>query len=87
MTSFSHIATSYAEGPPKQVPGLSGLHRMMQLLLAERVPEDGCVLVLGAGGGMELTTLSEAHPGWRFDGVDPSAPMLEAARVALGAPA
>ncbi len=85
MTSFSHIATSYAEGPPKQVPGLSGLHRMMQLLLAERVPEDGRVLVLGAGGGMELTTLSEAHPGWRFDGVDPSAPMLEAARVALAA--
>lgn len=83
MSSFSHSASSYAEGPPKQVPGLDGLHRMMQLLLAERVPATGRVLVLGAGGGMELATLANAHPGWTFDGVDPSAPMLEAARSAL----
>ncbi|MHA6297290.1 class I SAM-dependent methyltransferase [Devosia sp. CAU 1758] len=85
MTGFDHAASRYAEGPPKQVPGLAGLHRMMQLLLAERVPETGRVLVLGAGGGMELATLAEAHPGWSFDGVDPSAPMLEAARTALAA--
>lgn len=82
MSGFAHIANSYAEGPPKQVPGLAGLHRMMQLLLAERVPETGRVLVLGAGGGMELTTLAGAHSGWQFDGVDPSAEMLEAARIA-----
>lgn len=85
MSEFAHIANSYAEGPPKQVPGLNGLHRMMQLLLAERVPETGRVLVLGAGGGMELATLAAAHAGWQFDGVDPSEEMLEAARAATAA--
>lgn len=72
----------YADNALKQVPGLAGLHRMTELLLAERVPEAGRVLVLGAGGGMELSNLAAARPGWRFDGVDPSEAMLEAARVA-----
>jgi tRNA (cmo5U34)-methyltransferase len=82
MSSFSHIAHTYAEGPPKQVPGLAGLHRMMRLLLEERVPAEGRVLVLGAGGGMELAAFADAPGNWRFDGVDPSANMLEAARQA-----
>lgn len=67
---------SYLDGPPRQVPGLAGLHRMVGLLLAERVPADGRVLVLGAGGGMEIQALADAHAGWRFDGVDPSQEML-----------
>ena len=49
---------------------------MTDLLLAERMPEDGRVLVLGAGGGLELEHLAAAHSGWEFDGVDPSAEML-----------
>ena len=73
-------ARTYAEGPARQVPGLDGLHRMTGQLLAERVPAGGRVLVLGAGGGLELEALAQAHPGWRFDGVDPSAAMLEGAR-------
>lgn len=47
-------ASGYAERTARLVPGLSDLHRMVALLLAERVPEDGRVLVLGAGGGLEL---------------------------------
>jgi tRNA (cmo5U34)-methyltransferase len=82
MSSFNTIAHSYADGPPRQVPGLAGLHRMMRILLEERVPVDGRVLVLGAGGGMELSAFAEAQPGWTFDGVDPSGPMLESARKA-----
>lgn len=69
-------AGSYVQGPPRQVPGFDGLHRMMSLLLAERVPADGRILVLGAGGGLEIKSLADAHPGWSFDGVDPSADML-----------
>jgi tRNA (cmo5U34)-methyltransferase len=42
-------ARAYAEGPPRQVPGFEGLHRMTAMLLAERVPAEGRVLVLGAG--------------------------------------
>ena len=82
MTSFAHIAHTYADGPPRQVPGLAGLHRMARILLEERVPADGRVLVLGAGGGMELGHFAEGQAGWSFDGVDPSPEMLEAARRA-----
>lgn len=70
---------SYAEGPPRQVPDFASLHRMASMLLAERTPATGRVLVLGAGGGLELKTLVEAHPEWSFDGVDPSADMLKLA--------
>lgn len=75
----ARAASSYAEGPPRQVPGYSSLHRMVSLLLAERTPYDGRVLVLGAGGGQELKAMAEAHPGWTFDGVDPSSDMLRLA--------
>jgi tRNA (cmo5U34)-methyltransferase len=49
---------------------------MTDLLVAERTPDDGRVLVLGAGGGLELEHLAAAHAGWVFDGIDPSAEML-----------
>ena len=79
-TAFNADAASvYAEGPPRQVPGYESLHRMISLLLGERTPQDGRVLVLGAGGGQELKALADVHPGWSFDGVDPSADMLRLA--------
>lgn len=74
----------YAEGPRRFVPGFDALHRMTAILLAEAAPADAHVLVLGAGGGLELKALAEAHPGWRFTGVDPSAEMLGLARQTLG---
>lgn len=73
-------AASYAERPPRQVPGFDSLHRMVSMLLAERAPGAGRILVLGAGGGLELKALAEAHPGWAFDGIDPSPDMLRLAR-------
>ena len=69
----------YAEGPRRNVPGYDSLLPMVRILLAERVPADGRVLVVGAGGGLELEDMARAHPGWRFDGVDPSQPMLDLA--------
>lgn len=66
----------YLDGPPRQVPGFASLHRMVGLLLDERVPADGRILVLGAGGGMEIEALARNRPAWRFDGVDPSPDML-----------
>jgi tRNA (cmo5U34)-methyltransferase len=85
MSTFDDSAAAhYAAGPARQVPGLGALHRMSMLLLAERVSDDGRVLVLGAGGGLELKAFAEAQPGWRFVAVDPSAPMLAVARQALG---
>lgn len=80
----AQAAAGYAERPKRQVPGLEGLHVMTSMLLGERVPVDGRVLVLGAGGGLELKALAEAHAGWRFDGVDPSADMLALAGQVIG---
>lgn len=77
-------ADSYAEGPYRQVPGFAGLHRMTSLLLAERMPVQGRVLVLGAGGGLELKALADDHSGWTFNGVDPSEDMLRAAERIVG---
>ncbi|ATQ42005.1 class I SAM-dependent methyltransferase [Caulobacter mirabilis] len=74
----------YAEGPPRFVPGFADLQRMAALMLAERAPTDARVLVLGAGGGLEMKVFAEAHPGWTFDGVDPAGEMLRLAERTLG---
>src|SRR2546427_721661 len=78
MSSFSdpQAVARYAEGPLRQVPGFAALQQMSRLLLAERVPAQGRVLVLGAGGGLELKAFAEAQPAWQLLGVDPAAPML-----------
>lgn len=86
MDAFSdpEAVKRYAEGPPRLVPGFADLQRMAGLLLAERAPGDARILVLGAGGGLEVKVFAEGQPGWRFDGVDPSAEMLDLARLTLG---
>ncbi len=86
MAPFSdpQSVARYAEGPPRFVPGFTDLHRMTTILLGERAPREARVLVLGAGGGLELKALAEAHPGWTFDGVDPAAEMLKQAGRTLG---
>lgn len=85
-TPFSDASAlrDYAEKTARIVPGLHDLQKMAALLVAERAPESAHVLVIGAGGGMELAALAEAHPHWQFVGVDPSQPMLDLAAAALG---
>jgi tRNA (cmo5U34)-methyltransferase len=84
MTSFDSHASGYTSGPPRQVPGYAGLLRMSTMLLAERMPPEGRVLVLGAGGGLELRAFADAQAGWTFDGVDPSSKMLTLAGETVG---
>ena len=86
-TAFSNASAlaDYAEKTARLVPGLHDLQTMAALLVAEHAPEPANVLVIGAGGGMELKALAEAHSQWRFVGVDPSQPMLDLAAAALGA--
>jgi tRNA (cmo5U34)-methyltransferase len=79
--SNGETVARYAEGPPRFVPGFFDIHRMASVLLRERVPADGRLLVLGAGGGLELKSFAEWNPRWRFVGVDPSAEMLALART------
>lgn len=74
----------YETGTHRKVPGLADLHRMVTLLLGERCPRDARILVVGAGGGLELKAMAEARPDWTFTGVDPSAAMLDLARQTAG---
>jgi tRNA (cmo5U34)-methyltransferase len=74
----------YVDGPKRFVPGHDDMRRMSAQLLAEEAPENGHILVVGAGGGLELRHFAEAEKGWRFTGVDPSAQMLSLARDVLG---
>ncbi|MBB3899705.1 class I SAM-dependent methyltransferase [Roseococcus suduntuyensis] len=77
-------ARLYGEGVSRFVPGIADLHRMMAILVAERAPENARILVLGAGGGLELRAMAQAHPRWTFVGVDPAGAMLDEARRVLG---
>ena len=74
-----------AEGPAQFVPGYPVMQRMAAQLLSERAASDGAILVLGAGGGLELEAFARLQPGWRYVGVDPSAEMLKNARERLDA--
>ncbi|MEM9355291.1 MAG: methyltransferase [Pseudomonadota bacterium] len=78
------FVTKYvAQGPACFVPGFDALHRMTAILMAESAPTDGTLLLLGAGGGHELTSLASHESGWRFCAVDPSEQMLNAARYRM----
>ena len=75
---------NYHDGPARFLPGMDALHTMTSILLAENTPDDARVLVLGAGGGMEIKKLALAHPRWTFTGIDPAPAMLELAEKTLG---
>jgi tRNA (cmo5U34)-methyltransferase len=66
------------------VPGYHDIHTMASVLLAEETPADAHLLVLGAGGGLEIKAFATAHPRWRFLAVDTSAPMIDLAKDTLG---
>ena len=78
------VAKYVDKGPRAFMPGQPGVLQMAGILLAERVPDYGHVLVVGAGGGLDTQALAKAGPGWRFTGVDPAGKMLDLARHILG---
>lgn len=82
------VARRYAQGPAAFVPAYAHMQRMAAQLIRERIGDAGQVLVLGAGGGLELEAFASRCPQWSFVGVDPAEAMLDAARErmrALGA--
>lgn len=82
--SDSEAVARYADGPVRFVPGFADLHRMAAILLAERAPKNAHVLVLGAGGGLEMKAFAQMNPEWTFVGVDPAEEMLKQAERTLG---
>lgn len=66
------------------VPGYETIFRIVLALLHQKLPEQANLLVVGAGGGSELSIFGCSSQ-WQFTGVDPSAEMLRAASIKVEA--
>jgi tRNA (cmo5U34)-methyltransferase len=80
--SNPELVANYERGPRWFIPGYDAVHVMAAALLRNRIGQNGRVLVLGAGGGFEISAMAK-HGAWRFTGVDPSEQMLGLARRIL----
>jgi tRNA (cmo5U34)-methyltransferase len=74
------LTDNYDRGPRWFIPGYEASHAMAAVLLRDRIGENGRILVVGAGGGIELSAFAREATGWTFTGVDPSAEMLSRAK-------
>jgi tRNA (cmo5U34)-methyltransferase len=72
-------ADSYDERFGKISPIRANLDFLTRLILDD-LPADARILCVGVGTGTEIVELANAHPQWRFTGVDPSASMLDVCR-------
>jgi tRNA (cmo5U34)-methyltransferase len=84
--------TSFDVNPPMPVGDWDATARMVNAgyelvfelataLLRAHCPAEAQLLLVGAGGGMEVQTFAAAEPGWQLTGVDPSADMLALAQA------
>jgi tRNA (cmo5U34)-methyltransferase len=60
------------------VPGYETIFSVMFALLHQKLSEQASLLIVGAGGGSELSVFGRGSQ-WQFTGVDPSVEMLSAA--------
>lgn len=67
----SKVKAYLEKGPPAFTPGHAGMLQMAGVLLEERIGAHGTILVVGAGGGLELLSLAGVQPSWRFVGTIP----------------
>ena len=77
------LSDNYERAPRWFVPGYDASHAMAAVLLHDRIGEHGKILVVGAGGGVELSVSARECQGWMFTGVDPSVEMLRQAKDKL----
>lgn len=75
-----HVAR-YLEGPPVFIPGYHASHTMAAAVLAERLDADPHLLIVGAGGGVEVERFAEHLPQSRFTAIDPAESMIQLGRV------
>lgn len=71
---------STLEGRGQFVPGYGAMLQMCAQLIAERAGDDASILILGAGGGLELESFHARRPRWKFCAIDPTPNMLAEAR-------
>src|SRR5690349_18927125 len=77
------LSDNYERAPRWFVPGYDASHAMAAVLLRDRIGDQARILVVGAGGGVELSVFARECQGWMFTGVDPSVEMLRQAKVKL----
>lgn len=77
------LTSNYEQAPRWFVPGYDLSHALAAVLLRDRIGERGRILVVGAGGGVELSVFARECAAWTFVGLDPSAVMLGLARSKL----
>ena len=75
------LSSDYDIAARQSIAGYDGMLSMLTALFHLYLPDNAHILVVGAGGGNELSALGQAHPTWRFMGVDPSEKMLAAAQA------
>ena len=81
-------ANEYGRQSRIALAGYDACQDLAACMLAASLDQTGSanILVVGAGGtAQEIIAMAALEPGWRFTAVDPSAPMLEAARQQLEA--
>ena len=79
------LSDNYEQRPRWFIPGYDASHAMAAVLLRDRIGDRGRILVVGAGGGVELAVFARECRDWTFTAVDPSAEMLRQAKVTLEA--
>ncbi|MDW4500194.1 class I SAM-dependent methyltransferase [Sulfitobacter sp. D35] len=67
----------------RAVPGLDGMYRLLNALIASHEKEAPRVLIVGAGGGRELEELLDGHFAGQITAIDPSAENLDLARAVV----
>lgn len=77
------FVAAYDKGPPLFIPGYASSHFMAATVLADRIKRDADILVIGAGGGVEISAFARWEPGWRFVAVDPARSMLDLVRARI----
>jgi tRNA (cmo5U34)-methyltransferase len=77
------LVDNYERAPRWFVPGYDASHAMAAVLLRDRIDEHGRILVVGAGGGVELSVFARECGGWTFAAIDPSVEMLKRAQAKI----
>ncbi|MBW4616859.1 MAG: class I SAM-dependent methyltransferase [Desmonostoc vinosum HA7617-LM4] len=76
----SITADEYEQTARLALPGYELMHTFVLACLRSCLPETANLLVVGAGGGMELVHLGQSNHQWQFLGIDPSKKMLAIAQ-------
>lgn len=79
LTLDAKMAT-YEKNTRISIPSYDSLFAMIQSYYRVQLGENASLLVIGAGGGNELSAWAPSNPKWTFTGVDPSKEMLKMAK-------